>query len=100
MSDVEEAFNQLEQFSGRSPAQLEREERQFNLTDTQSAIIFDLVVLSQLSNTCKDVIGVSGWRRGGREGGGETVWGRMRGEERCGDENKYMYMYMYMCTRL
>ena len=61
VSDLESAFHRLEQLHSSSRIEEEEEEEEaLSPIKTQSTIIFDLVVLSQLASTCKAVIEVSG----------------------------------------
>ena len=60
IADFESSFKQLDHCLDQASGSLRPEERtSFSPIDAQVAIIFDLNVLSQLSNTSKAVIGVS-----------------------------------------
>lgn len=57
ISDLDTAFRQLDNCCDQPLSRLDGESA-YNPLDVQAAAIFDLTVLSQLSNTCKAVIGV------------------------------------------
>ena len=59
IADLEASFKQLDNCLGQVHTPRPEERSSFSPIDAQVAIIFDLSVLSQLSNASKAVIGVS-----------------------------------------
>ncbi len=59
ISDLENAFTQLADCYEQALAPADEQSATFNTTEVQAAIVFNLAILSQVSNACKAVLGVS-----------------------------------------
>ena len=59
LSDLDSAFKQLDSCFDQALSQASAQSATYSPVDVQTAIIFDLTILSQVSNACKPVLGVS-----------------------------------------